>query len=36
MANQPEWLIEVQRALDVPRQIEPDPVADDATDNAAR
>ena len=36
MANQPEWLIEVQRALDVPRHIEPDPVADDATDNAAR
>lgn len=36
MANQPEWVIEVQRELDVPRQIEPDPVADDAATNAAR
>ena len=36
MANHPEWVIEVQRQLDVPRQPEPDPVGDDAAANAAR
>ncbi len=36
MANQPEWVIEVQRELDVPRQIEPDSPADEPAANAAR
>lgn len=36
MANQPEWVIEVQRRLDVPRQVEPDSVAADAAATAAR
>lgn len=34
MANQPEWLIELQRRLDVPRQIEPTLPEADATATA--
>ena len=34
MANQPEWLIELQRRLDVPRQIEPTLHEADATATA--
>jgi hypothetical protein len=30
MANQPEWVIEVQRRIDVPRHAEPDPGAAEA------
>ncbi len=36
MANQPEWAIEVQRRIDVPRHAEPDLGAADAAANAAR
>lgn len=36
MANQPEWVIEVQRRLDVPRHAEPDSGAADPAANAAR
>jgi hypothetical protein len=36
MANQPEWVIEVQRRIDVPRHAEPDSVAADAAATVAR
>lgn len=36
MANHPEWVIELQRQLDVPRQAEPDGGAADPAANAAR
>lgn len=36
MANQPEWVINVQRSLDVPRHAEPDSGAVDPVANSAR